>query len=849
MRVSPRRFYNWLPTLIIVMAILAVSIGALALAYVKNRLIATTGESLALAAADIADKLDRILYEHYRHIQAMAHVPVFQGRDQAAMASYLQQLKKDYPRYMWVGSTDKTGRIVASTDLGSVGKDWSGRRWFRNVHDWGGVDAQDAQVVEESGGVPVVLFTAPLTGPQGQFLGIVTTMVGLPVLEDVFDWTVRAFQIQRGEEGRLEWQFLTRDGDVILDFPLRQEGKVNLRELGVLSALFAGSAQPGYVEEEHRRRHVAVVTGYAQTEGYGMFTGLHWGVLVRMDRSAILAPIQRVLLILGLAGALVFIPMLGFLSWATRRVKLEWTHTQEREEWLSTTLSSIGDAVIATDERGRVTFMNPVAQSLTGWRLEDAKGRALNHVFAIVNEATQQPAEDPVTKVIREGTIVGLANHTVLIAKDGSQRPIDDSGAPIRNARGDVIGVILVFRDISETKQREKELQYTEEQLRQSQKMEAVGKLAGGIAHDFNNLLTAITGYSDLLLGHVPPDSLARRNVEEIRKAALRAGSLTHQLLAFSRRQVLAPKVLDLNAVVTNLEPLLRRLIGEDIELSSAPSPILGRVLADPGQIEQIILNLVVNARDAMPRGGRLTIETANVELDEAYASQHVTVQPGRYVMLAVSDTGVGMDAATQLRIFEPFFTTKEPGKGTGLGLSTVYGIVKQSGGYIWVYSEPRRGATFKIYLPRSEGTPEVLEPVVAPAKAFVSTETILLVEDDEAVRELVRGILEEKGYAVLVACRSEEAFKLNGQHEGPIHLLLSDVVMPTMSGPELAERLKSSRPRMKVLYMSGYTDDAVVRLGVLTEGTPFLQKPFTPNALLHKVHEVLGTSARERWA
>ncbi len=391
-----------------------------------------------------------------------------------------------------------------------------------------------------------------------------------------------------------------------------------------------------------------------------------------------------------------------------------------------------------------------------------------------------------------------------------------------------------------ERQQAEEALRQSQEQLRQSQKMEAIVQLAGGIAHDFNNLLTVITGYSELMLQTLAADDLHRGNIEQIRQAGERAAALTRQLLAFSRKQVLAPTVLDLNAVVTNMDSMLRRVIGEDIELVSVPAPGLGRVQADQGQLEQVIVNLAVNARDAMPQGGRLTIETANVELDDAYARRHVSVKPGPYVMLAVSDTGCGMDAETQSRIFEPFFTSKERGKGTGLGLATVYGIVKQSGGNVWVYSEPGQGATFKIYLPRIEETVMTVEPESAPLQAPRGSETVLLVEDEEGVRTLVRTILQTNGYTVLEARHGKEAFFISGRHEGPIHLMVTDVVMPGMSGQELADRLKSSRPDMKVLFLSGYTDEAVVRHGVLKPGTAFLQKPFTPGRLARKARLVL---------
>jgi PAS domain S-box-containing protein len=378
-----------------------------------------------------------------------------------------------------------------------------------------------------------------------------------------------------------------------------------------------------------------------------------------------------------------------------------------------------------------------------------------------------------------------------------------------------------------------------EDQLRQSQKMEAIGQLAGGVAHDFNNLLTIITGYSELIQSQLPPGSPALSLVTEIRQAGTRAASLTRQLLAFGRKAVLEPKALNLNTVVGDMEDMLRRMIGEDVLLTTVSDPNLGTVRADPGQVEQILMNLAVNARDAMPRGGRLTIETTNAELDVSYTQAFADVQPGHYVMLAVSDTGVGMDEATLGHIFEPFFTTKEPGKGTGLGLAVVHGIVKQSGGHVAVYSEPGRGTSFKIYLPRVE-MPVTGRTHFMAAKAPVGTETILVAEDEAAVRALARHVLKMHGYTVLEAGHGREALRVAAEHAGPIHLLVTDVIMPGMGGRQLTDQLAAIRPETKVLYLSGYTDDAVVRHGVLQAEAAFLQKPFSPTALALKVREVL---------
>jgi PAS domain S-box-containing protein len=383
-----------------------------------------------------------------------------------------------------------------------------------------------------------------------------------------------------------------------------------------------------------------------------------------------------------------------------------------------------------------------------------------------------------------------------------------------------------------------------EQQLRQSQKMEAVGRLAGGIAHDFNNLLMVISGYSEFLLDRLGPDPALRGPAQEIASASQRASSLTRQLLAFSRKQMLAPKILDLNGVVTENLKMLTRVIGEDIDLLMVPASSLGAVRADAGQIDQVIMNLAVNARDAMPSGGKLTIETSNVSLDEEYARLHAPVRAGEYVMLSISDTGLGMDSETQSHIFEPFFTTKGP-KGTGLGLSTVYGIVKQSGGYIWVYSEPGKGSTFKIYLPRVAERVEPAQVVVPEEPAFTApgTETILLAEDEANLRYLARQFLEKQGYRVIEAADGAIAMQIAVAHEGVIHLLLTDVIMPGMNGRELAQRISEIRPNTKVLYMSGYTENVIGHNGTLDADVRLLQKPFTLRDLKSKVREVLDST------
>jgi len=504
---------------------------------------------------------------------------------------------------------------------------------------------------------------------------------------------------------------------------------------------------------------------------------------------------------------------------------------RESEERLQAILDNSPAIIFLKNTEGRYLYVNPQFARLTSLAPEQILGKTDAEIFP-PEQAAAFRAND--LKVLQAG--VALEFEEVADQQDGPHTSIV-SKFPLRNAEGKVYAICAIATDITERKS-------LEAQLRQSQKMEAIGQLAGGIAHDFNNLLTVINGYSELVLLSLPVEHPHCATFEQIRQAGEKASRLIRQLMAFSRQQVLQPKVLDLNAVVANIDTMLQRVIGEDIDLLTILSPGLASVKADPGQIEQVLMNLVLNARDAMPNGGRLTIETADVVLDTDYARTHVAVNPGRYVMLAVSDNGCGMDAETQARIFEPFFTTKDLGKGTGLGLSTVYGIVKQSGGNIGVYSEPGRGTTFRIYLPRIRKAPETVEPEEAREPLPRGSETILLVEDEAGVRTLAKTILQIQGYTVLDAAQGKDAFLLSGQHEGLIHLMVTDMVMPEMSGREVADRLKPLRPNMKVLFMSGFTDKALVHNGELDPGIAFLQKPFTPQTLARKVREVLDSPA-----
>jgi PAS domain S-box-containing protein len=474
----------------------------------------------------------------------------------------------------------------------------------------------------------------------------------------------------------------------------------------------------------------------------------------------------------------------------------------------------------------------------TELRFTSAAGAGLEHLGLRTNELAGKTLFEYFQTKNQEFSPIAahkkaLRGESVTYELEWQRRVFESHVQPLKGSEGELIGVIGVALDITDRK-------HLADQLRQAQKMQAVGELAGGVAHDFNNLLMVVKGHAEMLLDYLPNSSPQRSNVEQIQTAAERAASLTAQLLAFSRKQVLQARVLDLNEVVGGMIKMVSRVIGENIELAFMPGARLGNVKADPSQLEQVVLNLVVNARDAMPQGGRLTIETASIELDKNYTVQHAVVEPGPYVMLTVTDTGCGMDATTQARIFEPFFTTKEHGKGTGLGLATVYGVIKQSGGYIWVYSEIGHGTTFKIYLPKIAAKVEELaavKPIPVPA---CGSETILFVEDEQSVRELVREYLSARGYSVLEASDGIQALDIAAGHPGAIQLLITDVVMPRLSGRELASQVATARRNLKVLYISGYTDDSIFRHGVLEGGMEFLQKPFNLRALAQKIREIL---------
>src|SRR5450759_385846 len=553
----------------------------------------------------------------------------------------------------------------------------------------------------------------------------------------------------------------------------------------------------------------------------------YYGLTIGLAASAASALALLVFFLPGAAGFWVagarlgsFLAIAGIIIWMTA----EW---RESRRVLASTLAGIGDAVLATDEHGRITFLNPVAEALTGWSGLEVRKKAVADVLRLIDERTRQAIDNPLLRALRERALVTTGEHIALISRSGAEVPVELSAAPVRGDSGDLSGAILVFRDIGKRRQ-------FEEQSAHAQKMEAVGRLAGGVAGDFNNMLTVIAGYAELLRDQVPAASATRKFVDEIVYAGKRAASLTQRLLAFSRGGGAQPLVLDLSLTLSNMEPMLRRLLGQNIELLLLTAPGLGRIKADPSQIEQVIVNLAANARDAMPNGGKLVVETANVDVEEQ-SGERLGMKPGPCVMLAVSDNGIGMDPATRSRLFEPFFTTKVPGQGSGLGLSTVYGVIKQAEGQVTVFSQPNCGTIFEVYLPR------VTEPVIERvcARPLMGSETILLVDDEEGVRKLCCAVLETNGYNVLEADNAQSALAAYDKNAHKVDLLLTDVVMRQMNGFELGSALSERTPGLKILYMSGYRDQA----GGTEHGpapVTFLNKPFTPDALLAKVREVL---------
>ena len=664
----------------------------------------------------------------------------------------------------------------------------------------------------------VRMSSAPVLDDNGNVVAAVATVV------DVTEQRIAERAVRTTEE---RFRFVARaTNDVIWDWDIRTNALV---WNDAVETVFGHKQNEIYPEVKWWNDHIhpedrdRVLAGIHGVLDHG---GTYWSDQYRYQRGDgnFATVLDRGYVARDPSGAPV--RMIGAMTDVTER-----TRSEAAIRFQAQLLNAVQQAVVATDPDGQVIFWNRFAETLYGWTADEAVGRT-------IQELTPSPFMKEHGPEIVERAAAGESwtGEFLVQGKSGKAFPALLTSSPVRDERGRILGLVGVSIDLTERRS-------LEEQFRQSQKMDAVGRLAGGIAHDFNNLLTVIRLNTEMILDGFDPTDPRSEDVRQIRNAAERASGLTRQLLAFSRKQILQPRVLDLNTVVGNIEPMLRRLIGADISITSSWGA-RGYVVADPGQLEQVLVNLVVNARDAMEQGGRISIETRNVELDDHYSSEHSPVIPGRYVMLAVGDTGVGMSKDTKEHAFYPFFTTKEAGKGTGLGLATVYGVVKQSGGYVWIYSEPGQGTTVKLYFPE-----------VSAAAAFNSTgdqasnigkggkrgsETILLVEDEEAVRGLTSRILQKQGYRVLAAQHGREAMDIATKEEGIIHLVLTDIVMPGMNGRGLVERLSGIRPTIKSLYMSGYTDDDIVRRGFVEPSKSFLQKPFTSDGLLQTVRKVL---------
>lgn len=800
------------------------------------------------------------------HLEAMKGLdpksPRFIGL-QRALGRHLKNNKQPLDRSIRsIGVIDTKGRIVGATSDDDLGIDESKDAYFIEGRSAVYVSDVHDSLHKAAGKGPHVAAAAPILGMRnGAPLGAIVNFYDTRDLDKVLSGEFQTSQgAQSGMRGRMETidiYLVNKDG--LLITPSRLGGDVMKQRVETLPVTACGF---GWETTSAYRNHLdRDVLGAAMCIG-----GKGWTLIAEIDAEEAFKPILELrnrMVVLGVGVALIVLAasyLIGLrisrpvaaLSRVTRAIaggdlrsrasaesrdeigelalsfnKMTESLAESRQaileekSRLEELIRDVKEGVCFIDAAGNVALINKSIEESLGIRSEDVVGKpATEWSWAVENIGE-------ILSVVKDGKQPYYAGEAVC-----GGRQMEITASPIRS-NGSSIGTVIVFRDVTDRKR-------LEEEARQSQKIEAVGRLAGGIAHDFNNLLTVILGYTQLLLRRLAPADEMRPDVEVIDHAADRAAALTRQLLAFSRKQILAPAVLDLNGIVSGLTKMIRRIIGEDVDLVTVLAPDLGAVKADPGQVEQIIMNLVVNARDAMPQGGRLTIETANASLDGSFVHAHAGAAAGSYVMLAISDTGAGMDAETRSRIFEPFFTTKEVGKGTGLGLSMVYGVVKQSEGYIDVESAPGRGATFRIYLPRVEETAESAPAAGLPAAARAGGETILLAEDDPTVREFSARVLRGLGYTVLDAADGKEAVLILSRYAGKIHLLLTDVVMPGMSGGDLAARAASIRPGTKVLFMSGYTDDTVVRHGVLESEIAFLTKPFAPEELARKVREVL---------
>ena len=874
-RQESRPLYAWLPAIILVLVLMTLAVGGVALHYVEQHLIASTGESLALAAADIADKLDTVLFERYADTQVLAHLPVFRTRDVAAMTRRLNFYKDVYGYYLWLGVTDATGRIVAATDPASVGQDRSRRHWFRAVREGDDLYVEDAEPSEYAGGAFVVTFTAPIKGSRGEFLGSVSTQVRMTELEQVFERTVIAFVAQRGPAGRIEWQFMNRDGDLIVDSVLRQEGLVNLKVMGLPSALMVGTAQPGYVEETHLRKGVPVVTGYAQTEQRGNFLGLHWGILIRMDRSDILAPIQAVLWKLGLAGAAMVVPMVGFLLWVTTRLRKEWASAEEEstrataaeeamresEQRYRHIVDLAHDIIYSTDAEGRFTFCNPTAVRLLKYSSEDLIGR---RYLDLVRPDYRQAAERFYGRQFVRQTPSTYFELPVL-AQDGSELWIGQNvQLIIENGRLD--GFHAVARDVTERKRAEAELQKAKGVAEAANR--AKSEFLANMSHEIRTPMNAIIGMADLL-SETPLTKEQEEYVRVFRRASDNLLALVNDILDLSKVEAggltLEHVEFDLVELIEKTSEMVAKVAHDKgLELACQVMADVPRdLVGDPHRLRQILLNLMGNAlkftmagevvlRVEMMNDERGTQNSEPSSLSAPTSSFNASIHHSSFIVLrfSVSDTGIGVPGDKLGIIFESFTqadssTTRQYG-GTGLGLAISKRLVELMGGRIWATSTVGQGSTFSFTAKfRVQEEPKVR--TLAPPAELQGVKA--LVVDDSATNRLVlKGILTAWGMQVVEAPNGVDGLaELMRAHESgdPYRLVLLDCRMPAMDGFQVAERLRAipnlAGITVMMLTSDSRTDDKTRSQELGMAG--YLVKPVKRAELFEAIATAMGRS------
>ena len=798
--------YAWLPGLILAVFVAIVTLGALGLQHIETRLVGTTGESLALAAADIADKLDRTLYERYGDIHIMAQNPLFQGRNTAAMSDYLHAVKRTLPIHLYLSVTDARGRVIAATNPASLGKDLSGGFDFRAVRERGNIYVRDAQPAPDHGGIMAVTFTAPIKGARGEFLGAMTTKVALPALEDVFEWTVRAFQVQRGPAGKIEYQFLDRDGNVIADSILRQEGKVNLKQLALPSALFTGSAQPGYVEEMHLRRRIPVVTGYAQTAGYGAFTGLHWGVLVRMDRKDILSPIRAFTWTLGLTGSLVLLPLLGFLIWTIGRLRREWAEAQaitaratavegtlrESEERYRMIVETALDAVITMDRGGVITGWNSQAEGIFGWSPQEAIGRPLSTL--IIPPPHREAHERGLQHYLATGKGPALNKRFEITAlhRDGHEFPVELSLAP-GSVNKQVVFTGFV-RDITEQKRAKMELEKARSAAEEASR--AKSEFVATMSHEIRTPMNGVIGMTGLLLD-TKLTTEQREYAETIRRSGDALLEIINDILDFSKIE--AGK-LHLDSMNFDLWTTVEEVIAmfaeqaetKGLEMACViPVDVPHALRGDPGRLRQILTNLVGNAVKFTAKG-EVVVRVTVAEAQE----------DGVLVRFEVTDTGIGISPEGRARLFQSFSqvdgsTTRRYG-GTGLGLAICKKLTELMGGEIGIESAEGQGSTvwFTARLEKQSG-----QAATAPtSRPHLNGVRALIVDDNKTNRTILThqvGAWGMRGESADDGPRGLELLRAAAARGEPFQLAILDMMMPGMDGLQLARAIKAD-PALK---------------------------------------------------